>query len=72
MSELTPCNYCSLRNIRRRAERKGLNVTLRHEGSGTTVYIHPSDVTEFPLREDGEPDEYFAAWFMALTDHCVC
>lgn len=72
MSELTPCNFCSLNRIKYRAKQRGRLVTTRSESGWTVVYVHPPDVTEFPRREDGEPSEYFAASMMKITDHCVC
>jgi sugar phosphate isomerase/epimerase len=65
MSELTPCNYCSLKTIKRRAEKHGLKVTV----IGGTVYAHPPDVTE-PAKAEG--DKYWTAWMMEITDYCVC
>jgi hypothetical protein len=75
MSELTPCNYCSLNRIKRRANEKGLQVTLLSSRGGFDVYVHPADVTvnrETVGDEEGKPSSYWGAWLMALTDHCVC
>jgi hypothetical protein len=58
MSEMTPCNFCTLRRIK--ARNKGKKVELQSAlGSlgGYDVYI------------DGEKS---GTWFMAVTDHCVC
>jgi hypothetical protein len=74
MSELTPCNYCSLNSIRRRAKESGLKVTLRHNRGGLDVYTHPPEIEikEKVSDRTDEPNEYWRAWFMVLTDHCVC
>lgn len=40
MSELTPCNYCSLRDIKARAKELGEVVTLVPGGIGTQVFVH--------------------------------
>jgi hypothetical protein len=65
MSELTPCNYCSLKKIKIRAEKEGKIVTA----VGQDIYIHPPEVERKDLHEDGP---YWAAWMMEITDHCVC
>lgn len=70
MSELTPCNYCNLEVYRRVAEKQGKEVTLVREPDevfrgAVIVLIHPPGAS--PNR-----DLHFAAWFGALTDHCVC
>lgn len=57
MSELTPCNHCTLENIRYRAEKKGLTVTLLSNRGGLDVYVHPLDVKitrEFAGSEENE------------------
>lgn len=65
MSELTSCNYCTLRAIEARAKLRGLQVT----GMGQHVYVHPSGVEKDQLKPDGE---YHVAWFMELTESCCC
>lgn len=69
MSELTQCNYCSLQEIQRRAKREGKFVTRRADTKyalgGFNVYVYPRGV---PI----DHDKHFVAWFMELTDHCVC
>lgn len=64
MSELTPCNYCILRGIRRRAEESGKVVTLRPGGIGTDVYVHP----------EGEPveDRHWTSSMMVIGSRCEC
>jgi len=62
MSELTECNYCILRKIKRDAKEKGKKVKIRKGtytdslGPGKDVYVEGEKV----------------AWFWELTDHCVC
>lgn len=74
MSELTPCNHCSLENIRYRAKKKGWNVTIKLDRYGwTDVYVHPPSVTDFPDHgHDDEWSQYQVASMMKITDHCVC
>ena len=75
MSELTPCNYCSLSRIKRRAEDDGFKVTIIPDSqdglaaNGMAVYVHSPDVTD-PAKAEG--DKYWTAWMMEVTDHCVC
>ncbi len=56
MSELTPCNYCTLNDIKRR--NKGKKVTTRREPDGWIRVLI-----------DGEDAGHL---FMALGDHCEC
>jgi len=75
MSELTQCNYCSLREIRARAKKEGNRVTLLTGWSGgTDVFVHPPSVTRKELLADQKKDirKYCVAWFMAIGDHCEC
>lgn len=68
MSSLTPCNYCSLNRIKWRISKEigGLVTAPGNFGLGGTSYHHV-------LTTDEEPSEdNFVAWFMELTDHCVC
>ena len=75
MSELTPCNYCTLLRIKARAKKEGKKVTLLPDTSsllgGLNVYTHPKKVNIKMLSEK-ERDKYSGVWFMALTDHCAC
>lgn len=59
MSELTTCNYCTLQDIKRRADERGATVSLSKDEYGWTV-VQCSDKSK--------P----SAWLMKLTDHCVC
>ena len=61
VSELTPCNYCSLKRIESRAG-PGVEVTTK-PGTGDWdgwIVVRRSDEVE-PV-----------AFFKALTDRCVC
>lgn len=61
MSELTQCNYCSLKQIEARAG-PGVEVTTK-QGTGDWegwIVVKRSD--------EEEP----VAYFKALTDRCVC
>jgi hypothetical protein len=67
MSELTPCNYCSLKVIKKEAGLRGHVITHR----GQDIYVHPLGVDITHLSEK-ERDKYWRAWMMEITDHCVC
>lgn len=58
MSELTQCNFCSLRSMKQRAKERGVTVIMgKDEGWITARYS-----------DEAEPSR----WFLQLTDHCVC
>lgn len=57
MSELTPCNYCTLWSIRDRNKGKKVELKPNEEHGGLDIYI------------DGEKR---GGWFMEITDHCCC
>ena len=60
------CNYCSLRSIEARSAKTGKRVVqLPATGEGVNVYVVPVGISI-------DEDRHFAAWFMELTDHCVC
>jgi hypothetical protein len=64
MSELTLCNYCQLRYLKRHI-RPGTRLVLTPDADGgTRCYI-------VPIGE--EPNEsHFVAWYMELTAECCC
>lgn len=74
MSELIPCNYCNLIDIKYRAKQRGQAVTTLVDDTGwTDVYVHPSDITQFATRShNDEWSQYQVASMMEITDHCVC
>jgi len=75
MSELTPCNYCTLRRIRERAKVSGVRVTVLRDAKwglgGVNVYVHPVKVNVRKLREY-DRGKYRAAWFMEVGQSCEC
>ena len=83
MSELTPCNWCTLQDIERRAKADGMRVIMMPgqsyqdaEGSlpaGIEVYVVPKGVTKAHLAARRDLRERFGGrWFMALSDSCCC
>jgi hypothetical protein len=82
MSELTQCNYCSLREVRARARKEKKKVTLlpgrpleakyRPNGMrGIDVFVHPAKIDLMKLRPD-QREKYWDRWFWELSDRCVC
>jgi len=63
VSELTPCNYCELQRIKRRAEQDGATVTVTREMEGDFKGW-------YTVRRSDKPVP--VARMMALSDHCVC
>jgi len=63
MSELTPCNHCSLASMRRVAKRAGVAVIVEAVAEGPMA-----GWTSVRYSDETEPQ----AFFMELTDHCVC
>lgn len=73
MSELTPCNYCTLQKIKERAKKDSKVVSLKsqpieHFPKAQAVFVHPKK-THNELRFQAK---YQVAWFVELSDHCVC
>lgn len=62
MSELTRCNWCSLREMRAKAKRRGARVIVEN-GTG--------DFTDWKVVSYSDR-ELPSAYFMELSDHCVC
>jgi hypothetical protein len=61
MSELTPCNYCTLQRMKRDAKKTGDIITVR-AGKGTwSGWIE--------VLRNGKPAD---CWFQKLGDHCEC
>lgn len=76
MSELTPCNYCTLQRIKRNAIRDGKVVTVLPGGIGRDVYVHPPDVvipkgTDSDDYATGSPP-YWIASMMEIGSSCEC
>jgi len=75
MSELTPCNYCTLLRIKARAKKEGKKVTILPNTSsqlgGLNVYVHPKEVKLKELALIAR-ETYGGVWFWSLSDHCVC
>ncbi len=81
MSELTQCNYCKLRDMKRRAKASEDGervVTLPGKArgglpAGVEVFTVPPGVSKHDLKKSEDLRKlYGGTWFMALTDHCCC
>lgn len=64
MSEMTPCNRCSLDRMKRQANARGVKVITKIEGPESDT---PGWISAWYSDQD-EP----TAWFMQLTERCVC
>lgn len=75
MSELTRCNFCSLRVMKILAKESGLKVTVLKDASwglgGSNVYVHPAGVDVRKLVE-GERVKYRGAWMQEIGKSCEC
>jgi len=86
MSELTKCNFCSLREIRAQAKHDKKQVSIMRgrrfamggrlmpaRMRGYDVYVHP---LWLDLRTEewtySKRQRYWVCWFWELSDHCVC
>lgn len=72
MSHLTPCNYCTLRNFEKLAKMTDQVVTLAPGEKKTAGLPDGIDVLMHKADEAPDREKHWVAWFMKLTDHCVC
>lgn len=72
------CNYCTLKDIKRRAKQAGNGVTVLADAKwgmgGVNVYVHPVTIKIDENLSEDHPDKakYRVCWFMELADHCCC
>lgn len=75
MSELTPCNFCTLKRIKARARKSGKKVTVIPDPSyptpGYDVFIHPKSTRIKELSKEDRED-YFSCWMMEIPEKCCC
>jgi hypothetical protein len=75
MSELTQCNYCSLRQIRKQAKSDGMKVTIRVGwNGGKDIYVHPKEIVIPNVNGDKNPlrDKYCHNWMQSIGSSCSC
>lgn len=77
MSELTKCCYCYMQWIKKTAVNVNKSVITRAcagQLGGINVYVVPSGtvIPKVIIADDVFSKKYFVAWFMKLTDYCVC
>jgi len=72
MSDLTSCNYCSLKSLRCSLKGSGAHIRLVRENGGVAVYVIPKGEKLGAKRVDGEPSKQWRRWFMELSDRCAC
>lgn len=67
MSDLTPCNYCNFHRIVDTKDKLSQAILEPGRGpaGGQDLYVRPVD-------EKLDREKHWVAWFMELTDHCVC
>lgn len=66
MSELTPCNYCTLKYFKRLYEKDGTKIITRLATTGS----FEGWIAVVKVSPDGTEEEI--GWFMSLSNHCVC
>jgi hypothetical protein len=73
VSELTPCNFCTLRSIRARADRSGKRVILRActSSGGLDVHVVLKRI-RIPDADRHDDSVGWVAWFKALGTSCEC
>lgn len=72
MSELTRCNYCSLKELRRNKP-KGSRIHLRVSSfmGGVDVFVVPQG-EKLDKRSPDDGGGHWRRWFMELGDRCGC
>ena len=74
MSDLTICNFCRLHNIRRQTKNTDKKVSTRSGDpykslpNGIDVFVHPKELKG----KERFQEQFKVAWFMQLTNKCVC
>ncbi len=83
MSELTACNYCNLKRIRKQAKAEHQRVVLRSSNfmGGTCVYVIPKGVVmPKAIKEPSDKlpsgdefhEKYSVSWLMEIPQFCCC
>lgn len=71
------CSYCSLKEIKSRAEKKNNKVSIiptynpeiqTEDMNGVNVYVHPKNIN---IKNENRKT-YLKSWLMSLPDKCVC
>jgi hypothetical protein len=73
MSFLTKCNFCKLKVLEEIAKEQGKSIHLRNSNEYGGVYVHelgPGEPVNTADWDEGNPQ--IRAWFMELSDSCVC
>src|SRR5262245_57651708 len=71
MSDLTRCNYCTLKDFELVAARGGGEIVIRPAESRVADLFNTKSVDIF-IHYPGDTEPTWCAWFMALTDKCAC
>jgi len=75
MSELTQCNYCSLKAMQKKAKACGKKITILQDATwgldGGNVYLHDSKINMSTL-EYIDRKKYRIAWMQEIGKQCSC
>jgi hypothetical protein len=63
MSELTRCNHCKINDMKRHAEKRGVELIVKREHQGEMRGWYSARFSD-----EAEP----SAWFMQVTIGCEC
>jgi hypothetical protein len=72
MSELTMCNYCRLKEIKKQAKKDKMKVVINHLVCGIDIYVVPKGIKIPTYFDRNFRVEYFKSWMMEISDSCVC
>lgn len=70
MSELTQCNHCKLKQIKRQAKEHKKRVIM--QPSTQKILTGGTDVLVVPIGVTPDREKHFVAWFWSLSKYCVC
>lgn len=70
MSDLTACNYCKLKRLRRQAKLSQARIHIRQskQHGGLNVFLVPHGGS----LDSSEGSPFKVAWFKALPETCCC
>ena len=74
MSELTICNYCEVKRLKKEAKSTGLVVTKRAQNfglGGHDYFVHPKHIKIDP-KNSLHREKYFRLWAMETGKYCEC
>jgi len=82
MSELTPCNWCSMQRYYSDARRERQRIVVmpatkkdKYFLGGFNVYVFPKALytrAQFRRLPPDEQEHWWVSWMWEITDRCVC